>query len=35
MQRLLQMRFKVGFEIASGELEAERMTAPKANVFRP
>jgi len=32
---LLQIRFEVGFEFARGELEAEGMTAPKANVFRP
>jgi len=35
MQRLLQIRFEVGFAFAGGELEAEGMTAPKANVFRP
>lgn len=35
MQWLLQIRFEVGFEFVGGELEAERMTAPKTNVFRP
>ena len=35
MQWLLQFRFEVGFELGGGELEAEGMTAPKANVFGP
>lgn len=35
MQWLLQFRFEVGFELGVGELEAEGMTAPKANVFGP
>jgi hypothetical protein len=32
---LLQIGFEVAFEFGGGELEAEGMTASKANVFRP
>jgi hypothetical protein len=35
MQRLLQIRFEVGFELVGAELEAKRMTASKTNVFHP
>jgi hypothetical protein len=35
MRWLLRIRFEAGFQLGGGELEAEGMTAPKANVFRP
>jgi hypothetical protein len=35
MQCLLQIRFEVRFELVGVELEAEGMTAAKANVLRP